>query len=123
MLPAHGRFKLLTLRAPYHGLKHDMIMAADQRLRLPGTEVEYLFGTDVVALRAGHLIDEVAVRMKIAGLTVEGLDVTGVQLDPSLRKYSALAALPLEPAPPRPHAQVPVLQSYEALALRKLLVA
>jgi hypothetical protein len=123
MLPARGRFKPLTLRAPYHGLKHDMIMAADQRLRLPGTEVEYLFGTDVVVLRAGHLIDEVAVRMKIAGLTVEGLDVTGVQLDPSLRKYSALAALPLEPAPPRPHAQVPVLQSYEALTLRKLLVA
>lgn len=64
-----------------------------------------------------------AALMKIAGLTVEGLDVTGVQLNPSLRKHSALAALPLEPVPPRPHAQVPVLQSYEALALRKLLVA
>ena len=29
MLLARGRFKPLTLRAPYHGLKHDMIMAAD----------------------------------------------------------------------------------------------
>ena len=29
MLPARGRFKPLMLPAPYHGLKHDMIMAAD----------------------------------------------------------------------------------------------
>ncbi len=143
LLPARGRFKPLTMRAPYHGLREDMIMAADQRVRIGGTEVEYLFGTDVVAMRAGHLLDDVSVRaapcgltqrywqvlldrtapIRIAGMIVEGLDVTGVQLDPSLRKHSTLSALPAELVPPRPSVQVPLLQSYETLTLRKLLVA
>jgi len=143
LLPARGRFAPVTLRAPYFGLRHDIEVAPDQRLRLTGTEVEYLFGTDVIAVRAGHLIDESSAKatpcglthrywqvlldraapMEIAGLTVEGLDITGVQIDPSLRKHSTIAALPAELIPSRPAHQVPLLQSYETLTLRKLSAA
>jgi len=143
VLPARGRFAPLTLRAPYHGLREDMIVAPDQRLQATGTEVEYLFGTECVALRAGHVNDEMAVRpavhgftyrywqvlldcatpLQAAGLTFEGLDVTGVRLDPALRQHSVLAALPPELLPVQTGKEVPLLQAYETLTLRTLVAA
>lgn len=143
LLPARGRFAPLKLRAPYHGLHHDMTVAPNQRLQAVGSEVEYLFGTDTVAMRAGHMADGLSVRpaacgltyrywqvlldraapMQIAGLVFEGLDVTGVRLDASLRQHSVLATLPAELIPMHKGVEVPLLQSYETLTLRTLLVA
>lgn len=143
LLPARGRFAPLTLRAPYHGLRHDMTVSPNQRLQAAGSEVEYLFGTDTVALRAGHMVDGLSVRpamcgqtyrywqvlldraapMQVAGLVFEGLDVTGVRMDPSLRPHSVLATLPAELVPMQSGDHVPLLQSYETLTLRKLLAA
>ena len=142
LLPARGRFAPLVMRAPYHGLQRDIIVAADQRLRMAGSEIEYLFGTENVAMRAGHLADDVSVTriqsgpthrywqllldraapMSVAGMTIEGLDITGVQIDPSLRKHSAVAALPPELVPPAAPSQVPLLRSYETRTWRTLAV-
>lgn len=143
ILPARGRFAPLTLRAPYHGLLCDMTVAPNQRLQAAGSAVEYLFGTDTVAMRAGHMADGLSVRpaacgqtyqywqvlldraapMQIAGLVFEGLDVTGVRLDPSLRQHSVLANLPPELVPMQKGIEVPLLQSYETLTLRSILAA
>ncbi|MFT5065185.1 MAG: hypothetical protein ACJAXK_001459 [Yoonia sp.] len=143
LLPARGRFAPLTLRAPFHGLRQDMTVAPNQRLQAAGSEVEYLFGTDTVAMRAGHMVDGQSVRpaacgltyrywqvlldraapMRVAGLVFEGLDVTGVRLDASLRQHSVLAPFPAELVPMQKGIEVPLLQSYETLTLRKLLVA
>ena len=61
--------------------------------------------------------------MQIAGLVFEGLDVTGVRLDASLRQHSVLATLPAELIPMHKGVEVPLLRSYETLTLRTLLVA
>jgi hypothetical protein len=53
----------------------------------------------------------------------EGLDVTGVRLDASLRQQSVLATLPAELIPMHKGVEVPLLQSYETLTLRTLMVA
>ena len=143
LLPARGRFAPLTLRAPYHGLRQDMIVSGNQRLQTSGTEVEYLFGTDTVAMRAGHLSEgentreaacgltyrywqvllDCAAPMRVAGLVFEGLDVTSLRADPSLRKHSVLSTLPPELMPRLASELVPLLHDYETMTLRHLLSA
>ena len=142
-LPARGRFAPLRMRAPYHGLQDDMVVAANQRIQASGTEVEYLFGTEVVAMRAGHMGEGESVQdavcgltyrywqvlldraapLRAAGLVFEGLDVSGVRSDPALRQHSVLATLPPELMPREFDAVVPLLQDYETLTLRRLLAA
>ncbi len=142
-LPARGRFAPLMLRAPYHGLRHDMVVAPDQRLRARGPEVEYLFGTPHIAMRAGHLVDGVSVRaassalvhrywqvmldrpasLAVDGLVFDGLDTSTIQADPALRAHTVLAHLPPELLPSFSRPAVPLLQSVEALTLRKLQAA
>lgn len=142
-LPARGRFAPLVMRAPYHRLLADLTVAPDQRVRMAGPEVEYLFDTPTVALRAGDLLDGSAVLtapcgklqtyhqvlldrmapMRIAGMVVEGLDITGLRRDPALRSHTILRQMPVELLPRCKHGRVPILQSYEALTLRNLLAA
>ena len=143
LLPARGRFAPLTLRAPYHGLRHDMVVAPDQKLRARGPEVEYLFGTAQISMRAGDLEGGVSVRaassalvhrywqvmldrpepLAVAGLVFDSLDIGAIQTDPSLRTHLVLANLPPELLPGDNHNAVPHLKSYETLTLRKLQVA
>jgi hypothetical protein len=56
-LPACGSFSPIILRAPFFGVSHDMLVAADQRVALTGPEVEYLFGDEWVLVEAGALVD------------------------------------------------------------------
>ena len=55
-LPARGRLAPMVLRAPYHGLTRDLVVTGDQRVALAGSEVEYLFGEERVAVAARHLL-------------------------------------------------------------------
>ncbi len=58
-VPARGRHAPIRLRAPYLELRRDIVVGADQRIELRGTDVEYSFGKEAVyvaarALANGH---------------------------------------------------------------------
>ncbi|NHX28332.1 hypothetical protein HA397_30820, partial [Escherichia coli] len=55
-VPARGRFGPVRLRAPYLGLRSDVIVSPHQRLLIDGPEVEYLLGEDQVLIEAQALI-------------------------------------------------------------------
>ena len=142
-VPARGRFAPLTMRAPYHGLRHDITAAHDQQLRINGPEVEYLFHTERVSLSVGDLRDNLSVRyaarpltydywqvvldraepLSIAGLAVEGMSIAALRADPSLKAHSVLANLPAELMPSRAVSPVPHLRAYETHTLQKLRAA
>ncbi|MEM1351586.1 MAG: Hint domain-containing protein [Pseudomonadota bacterium] len=69
-VPSRGDFAPLRLRAPYFGLKEDVVAAAHQRLVIEGSEVEYLFNTDAVLVPARHLVNGFAARAEKAQPTV-----------------------------------------------------
>ncbi|MDP2738333.1 MAG: Hint domain-containing protein [Pseudorhodobacter sp.] len=56
-LPSRGHFAPVLLRAPYFAAHTDLLVSADQRVALAGTEVEYLFAEDEVLAKAGDLTD------------------------------------------------------------------
>lgn len=56
-VPGMGSFKPIRIRAPYFGLRHDMIVAPQQRLVVGGSEVEYLFGREAVLIPAASLVN------------------------------------------------------------------
>lgn len=142
-LPARGRFAPLTMRAPYHGLTQDITVAGDQRLRIRGPEVEYLFHLEEIRLNAGDLRDGIMVRpatskltydywqvvldsaapLSVAGLALEGLPLGAMKADPALKPHSVLANLPPELMPQRSVSAIPLLKSYEAHSLQKLRAA
>ena len=56
-VPAMGSFRPVRLRAPYFGLRRDIVVSPQQRLVIRGSEVEYLFGCEAVLVPARHLIN------------------------------------------------------------------
>mgnify|MGYP003606936635 CR=1 FL=1 len=56
-LPSCGSFASVLLRAPYFGEQHDLLMSSDQQIVLSGPEVEYLFGSEEVLIKACELVD------------------------------------------------------------------
>jgi len=142
-LPARGRYAPKRLRAPHHGAARDLICAPGQRVHLVGSEVEYLFATDMVSVAVGQfsegvcsavppnaltqtyyqlLLDRPAT-IQTGGVTLECFDSTPLMRKPSLRAYSVLKDLPAEVLPQRPSSEVPLLQDYEALTLCRLRAA
>lgn len=67
IVPARGSYAPLNLRAPYFGLRKDIIVASTQKLLIAGSEVEYLFGRETVHLQAGHLRGNASVQPVRAG--------------------------------------------------------
>ena len=134
-LPSAGRYAPLRLRAPLHGATTDLICAHDQRMQLSGSEVEYLFATDFVAVHLGDLPESVSapdpqltrtyaqfvldrpVPVEIGGLFLEGLDADPMLMDPVLRAASVLADVPTEILPQRAVAAAPVLRDFETKTL------
>lgn len=70
MVPARGSFRPIRLRAPYFGLRQDIIVAPDQRLLIDGPEVEYLFGKEAVLVPARHLVNDYAALEEPCGPTI-----------------------------------------------------
>lgn len=56
-VPALGMFQPVRLRAPYFGLRRDLVVAPHQRLVIGGTEVEYIFGREAVLVPAVSLVN------------------------------------------------------------------
>ena len=68
-VPARGSFAPVRLRAPYFGLRQDVLVAPDQRLIIGGSEVEYLFAEEAVLTPARHLVNGFAALFEPAGAT------------------------------------------------------
>ncbi len=56
-LPSRGSHAPVILRAPWFARGRDLLVSADQMVRIGGPEVEYLFGEDEVLVAAGALAD------------------------------------------------------------------
>ena len=56
-LPARGSFAPILLRAPFFGLRQDLLVSADQLVAVTGAEAEYLFAEESVLMRAGDMVD------------------------------------------------------------------
>ncbi len=59
-VPAFGSFAPIRLRAPYFGLRRDIVVAPEQRLLIGGSEVEYTYGCEHVLVPARHLVNGTA---------------------------------------------------------------
>lgn len=140
-LPAQGRFRPFLIRAPFLGVDEDVILSADQRLRLTGSDIEYLFGTETVAVAARQMADQRRVILTASPPTVRYrqllLDRPGRLLigrtgfdpfDPGLLGHdpvlvalagpgrAGVSAWPTDDSCPR-------LQDYEATTLRRMRAA
>lgn len=136
-LPALGSHAPLRLRAPYFGLRQDLLAAPTQKMVLSGSEVDYLFGSESVLLQVGHLAGGASVRTEASARFVrfdqvllpdgEMLDVAGgaaqslfigrlrrkpVELAASVFGNVDRTVLPEHRAP-----RLPTLRAFDALIL------
>jgi Hint domain len=56
-LPALPGLCPVRLKAPFHGLDHDLVTLPDQLLTIGGRDIEYHFGAERVLVRARDLVD------------------------------------------------------------------
>ncbi len=142
MLPARGRFTPLTLRAPFYGATRDLKCAADQRLQIRSSEVEYLFATDAVAVRIGDLTEGVSISksqaplvgywqilldhpvpLRVGGLDLEALDPSPMIENLVLRRHGVFRDMPPEMMPLAGKAPAQMLRPFETRTLCHLRAA
>tara|TARA_R110002049_G_scaffold44333_6_gene130149 strand:+ start:3787 stop:4881 length:1095 start_codon:yes stop_codon:yes gene_type:complete len=70
-VPARGSYRPVRLRAPYFGLQQDIIVAPDQRIKIDGPEVEYLFNQEAVLVPARHLVNGFAALNEPCGPVIQ----------------------------------------------------
>jgi hypothetical protein len=136
-VPARGSFEPVRLRAPYFGLKQDVIVAPDQRLVIRGSEVEYLFGREAVLVPARHLVNGIAGLREqghatvtytqlvmpsheiliAAGTAVESLYIARLRRKPDLLGASLLSHLDRDSLPEHGQSIFPVLRWFDAITL------
>jgi hypothetical protein len=137
VVPARGAFRPVRLRAPYFGLRQDVIVAPDQRLVLGGSEVEYMFGRERVLVPARHLVNGVSALHVSAGPTItyhdlilpgcEAVQAAGAPLEtmfigrirrkPVMLKAGLLAGFDRNALPEHALSTYPVLRPFEAIML------
>lgn len=137
IMPAHGSLRPVRLRAPYYGLRRDIIVAPHQRLVIGGSQVEYLFGCEAVLVPARHLVNRVSALaasgadlvtyhhlllpghevIKVAGCPVESLYIGRLRRKPDQLAASLLAPFERAQLPEHPQPVWPVLKPFEAIAL------
>jgi hypothetical protein len=142
-VPARGRFAPVVARAPYYGAVRDVAMSPDQRIQMTGAEVEYLFATDRVAVKAGDLPAHVIHRPKtqsylqtycqfvldrsiavsVDGMILEDLDHSALLTSQTLRDHSVLANVPREVLPNDQRCDVQMLRGFETMTLCNLRAA
>lgn len=136
-VPALGSFAPVRLRAPYFGLRQDVIVAPDQRLVIRGSDVEYLFGQEAVLVPARHLVNGYAARyeptgstitythlllpehdtLKVAGSSFESLYIGRIRRKPDQLNASSLAYCERNSLPEHGKPVFPILKAFEAIAL------
>ncbi|WP_136439913.1 Hint domain-containing protein [Pacificoceanicola onchidii] len=136
-VPALGSFRPIRLRAPYFGLKRDLIVAPQQRLVIGGSDVEYIFGREAVLIPAQSLVNGFAASYETghafvryhqlllprheplltAGVEVESLYVGRLRRRAEHVQRSLLAECPRGLFPEHARAGLKVLCSFEATTL------
>lgn len=136
-VPARGLFRPIRLRAPYFGLKRDIIVSPDQKIIVKGSQVEYLFGKSAALMAARHLQNgifaapvtgQTLVRyhqlllpdhkpLCAAGCAIDSLFIGRMRRAPDRLGDSLLATIPAHHLPEHAQPVHPVLRSYEAVAL------
>lgn len=74
-VPASGSFAPVRLRAPYFGLRRDIVVAPDQHLVIGGSDVEYTFGRERVLVPARHLVNGTSALNERSGPTTRYVQV------------------------------------------------
>jgi hypothetical protein len=136
-VPAAGSFRPVRLRAPYFGLRADIVVAPHQRLVIGGADVEYLFGSEAVLVAACHLVNGSAAvhaetgplaryhglvlpeheEIEAAGARTESLYLGRIRRKPEIVATSLLAGLNRARLPEHPRPLWPALTSCEAITL------
>ena len=139
-VPALGRFLPVRLRAPYFGLRRDLVVAPEQRVQIDTVEVEYLFGERRVLVEARHLVNGVSALperhhrtlklyhvlldrhevLTAAGGRVESLYIGSIADDPALLGSTILAGMPCPEAPRHSGLACHLLRPFEAMTLRSV---
>lgn len=138
-VPTSGLFQPLRLRAPFFGLRQDVLVAPEQRLVFETTEIEYLFGVESVLVEARHLGKNVNVIretscddsislfqllfdrheiMYVSGCQMESLFIGQIADHPEMLKSTLLSGLRPAKVPYHKEIARPLLRSYEAMALQ-----
>jgi hypothetical protein len=136
-LPARGAFRPVLLHAPYFGLTADTFVAANKKVVIGGSEVEYLYARERVLVPARHLVSPTTGRfvdsadtaiwhqlllpeqeqLTVAGCEIESLNVGSLRRAPEAHAASLLSAIPRRALPHHAASAFPVLRDYEAAAL------
>lgn len=136
-VPGLGSFVPVRLRAPYFGLRRDIVTGSELRLRIGGSEVEYLFGSEAVLCAARHLVNGSAAlweaghdlveyvhpllpgaeEITCAGTIVESLHIGRLRRKPEALAASLLADMPRRALPEHRSQPWPVLKPFEAITL------
>lgn len=139
VVPARGSYRPVRLRAPYFGLQEDIIVAPDQRLKIDGPEVEYLFNQEAVLVSARHLVNGFAAMeepaaplvrytqvllpdhetLLAAGTALESLYVGRICRDNNKLQSSVLAGFDRSIMPEHRRPAHPVLQWHDAIHLAR----
>ena len=136
-VPACGSFRPIRLRAPYFGLRRDIVVAPQQRLVIRGSQVEYMFGKEAVLIPARHLVNGISALyatgpllvtyhqlllpghevIKVAGCPLESLYIGRLRRKPDQLAASVLAGPSRATLPEHPKPVWPVLKPFEAVTL------
>lgn len=136
-VPAVGRFEPVRIRAPFFGLKSDLVVGSDQRLLIQGSEVEYLFGQEAVLVPARHLAaapvghpmnmpDLVTYSQVLlpdhevidaAGTALESMFIGRIRRKPAVLNISLLAQFDRATLPDHARKVYPVLSAFDAKVL------
>lgn len=136
-VPACGSYAPVILRAPYFGLRTDVLVAPDQRLVIGGSEVEYLFGQEHVLVPARHLVNGTAAirstgsptvtwtqiilphheALIVAGTPMESLFLGRIRRKPDVLAHGLLGALDRDLLPEHAQPSHQVLRQVEAILL------
>lgn len=137
VVPARGSFRPVRMRAPYFGLRQDILIAPDQRLVIGGSDVEYMFGREHVLVPARHLVNGISAMHSTGNVTatyfhvilpghevilaggtpLESLFIGRIRRKPEMQRASLLANIDRSTLPEHAHAAYPVLKPFEAITL------
>lgn len=135
-VPARGSWAPIRLRAPFFGLRRDVVVSPAQCLKISGNVVEYMFGSESALAKAGHLTGAQTTpvdvgptityhqlilprheAMMVAGSALESLNIARIRRDKTLFPLTLLAGMDRSRLPEHAAPVFPVLRRYDALVL------